>query len=165
MRTTFAALALLTVAGCGGTEDSSSSSPKAAVMAEQTAAVKGAEITLTSVEETAQIGDEGILPPAGEGETYIVAHFSVKNTGDKPLAFTGEPTLNLVDGNGQTYEQDVVTSAFVASSADPSGFASGINPGTSKKSGAVWKVAKKAYDPAAWKLVTHAKPKHEFKLN
>jgi hypothetical protein len=160
MRITLAALALLALAACGGTADAPSSSS----VQEQTAKMEGSEIVLTSVEETTQIGPDGVLPPAGDGETYIVAHYLVKNTGTKPLPFTGEPALKLKDGEGQEYEQDVGTTAFVSAQADPSGFASGINPGTSKKSGAVWKVATKNYAAATWKLVTYAKPEHEFKL-
>lgn len=159
MRNAVIAAALLAVAGCGGTE----SEPTAPTQAEQKFSAKGVDVVLTSVEQTDQI--DPVLPAAGEGETFVVAKYSLTNTSSKPLSFTERPLFELVDEKGQAYEQDVMTSSFVATQADPTGFANGTNPGTTTKMGAVWKVAKKSYDPSKWKIIVKTKPAHEFKLN
>jgi hypothetical protein len=159
MRITLAALALLALTACDG----STAEPSPNTVAAQTAATKDLELTLSSVEETREINAAGLIPPPEEGQTYIVAHYTLTNTGKKPIGFIDRPPLDLVDATGQVYDQDVATTAFFGSQADP-GYASSTNPGTSTKMAASWKVAKKDLDLATWALIARTTPEHRFKL-
>ncbi|WP_374414899.1 hypothetical protein [Novosphingobium colocasiae] len=162
MRTFIAAAALLALAGCGGSEEAAS--PSTPTMAAQTATAEGVEVTLTSVEESNNVLDPGIFPEAGPDATYIIARYSLKNTSTKPLGFIDRPELDLVDAKGQALAKDIATSAAVSSNIDASGAASDTNPGMTTELGAVWKVAKKDYDPSTWKIVVRTKPEHQFNL-
>lgn len=160
MRTTLAALALLALAGCGGTESSTSSSSTEATS--QTATADGLALTLDPVEVTDAIAG---LPDPSAGETYVVARYTVANTGKKPMEIADRPKVDLVDGDGQVYSPDLFGSTFLAASGDPSGSGSATNPGTSVKLAQVWKIAKNGFDASKWKIVARTKPEHEFKLN
>jgi hypothetical protein len=161
MRIVLATLTLLALAACDGPSSEPSSTTTA--MPPQTATTKELELTLTSVEETRDINAAGLIPPPEEGQTYIVAHYTLTNTGKKPIGFIDRPPLDLVDATGQVYDQDVATTAFFSSQADP-GYASSTNPGTSTKMAASWKVAEKDLDLATWALIARTTPEHRFKL-
>lgn len=172
MRIVIAAAALLAVAGCGDSETPSPSPsteaapiPTKVYAVGDTASAAGVEVTLTSVKSTSHVTNSDALPAAGPDETYIIAEYSLKNTGTKPIEMFDRPALELVDAAGQTYAMDTIASTVAAVLSESNGTISAINPGTSAKSALVWKVAKKSYDPATWKVVVRTDPALEFKLN
>lgn len=174
MRIIISAIAVLLLSGCGsspnskttGTEVSTAESTKvttAPVEAHgigQGVQAAGVEFTLKSIEERAKPGDSPYAQPAGEGQVFVVAKYTTKNLGTKPVDPSGLPKVELVDASGTIYSDDLVASAFVS---DESGI-DNLNPGVILKSGKAWKVGKGAFDPGTWKIVVRTDPALEFKL-
>lgn len=164
---------LLLVAGCGGTDQSASISndqPAAAstvapIALNKTGKAAGVDFTISKVEMPKQLGPAGVGATAGEGETFIVVSYTLKNTASAPLPFLERPAVRLVDGTGQTYAPDDIASGMSAISMDdPSGLASDLNPNVSAKVKAAWKVDKSAFDKATWKVVVASDPQLTFAL-
>lgn len=170
MRTTISATALLLLSACeqpkqdetapATMQEAPTPTPAKVSAIGEFVAAPGFEFTLKSVEEQSKPGNSPYAQPAGDGQTYVVAKFTFKNIGTKPVDKRSLPEVELVDPNGTAYSWDVVASAFAAdeSSMDD------INPGVSRRSGMAWKVAKGAFDPAGWKVVLRSDPPVEFKL-
>ncbi|GAA0729002.1 DUF4352 domain-containing protein [Sphingomonas japonica] len=126
---------------------------------------EGVELTVTEVETTGQIGPAGAGASAEPSETFVVASYTLKNTADRPLPLMKRPTITLVDGNGQTYAEDLMgTGMSAATMADPSGMAIDLNPNVSTKAKVAWKVDKAAFDKSAWRLVVGSDPQLTYAL-
>jgi hypothetical protein len=126
---------------------------------------EGLEFTVTKVETTSLIGPAGIGTTASDGETFVVASYTIKNTADKPLSFLERPRPTLVDGNGQSYSPDeMATGMTAATMTHPSGMASDLNPNVSAKGKMAWKVDKEAFDKGKWQLVLAGDPPLTFAL-
>ena len=172
MRTIISAIAVLLLSACG----SPNNEGQAAAAAQQVpvpapASVKvnaigevtagpGYEFTLNSVEERAKPSSSPYAVPAGDGQVYVVAKFTFKNTGSKPIDDIYFPEVELVDPRGTAYASDLVASVF----ASDDGGIDDLNPGVARRKGLAWKVASGAFDPSTWKVVLRSNPPVEFKL-
>ena len=163
----FAAASLFALGGCDSSTSPASSSDATATPVKlhkigEAAPAEGLTVTLTSVKQTSS-PVPGITP-AGPDETYLVAKYTLKNTGKSGIDLTSRPGVELHDAAGSTYALDDVSTTVVAIMGDSTGASSTMNPGTSAKTAAVWKVAKKGLDPATWKIVVRTTPALEFAL-
>ncbi|WP_257540707.1 DUF4352 domain-containing protein [Sphingobium sp. CFD-1] len=130
------------------------------------AKAEGVELTLNAVKITNQIGMAGVGPKLGEGETYVVANYHLKNTSKEPLGIFEWPKLNLMDAEGATYVADDTATAMAAAMATAdSAMSTELNPGVGTKAIMVWKIAKNGFDKATWKIVADTSPQHTFSLN
>jgi len=146
----------------GGNAQSGGESNSAATFAiGKTGTAKGVEYVLTKVEQRTQIGPAGIGPKAEPNETFVVAHYTIKNTSSSPLPALERPGVGLVDGSGQTFALDDLASGMAS---DMTGLYEDLNPGVSAKTAAAWKVDKKAFDQATWKFVVQSDPTLTFAL-
>ena len=126
---------------------------------------QGVDMTVTDVTTPKQIGMAGMGPKAEATETFVVVAYTIKNTAAKALPLTERPTFSLVDGGGHTYEPDPSGTMMAAGMMkDPSGMASDLNPNVSAKTMVAWKIDKKAFDKAAWKVVAATDPALTFAL-
>ncbi|AMK24410.1 DUF4352 domain-containing protein [Sphingobium sp. TKS] len=131
----------------------------------QTGQAEGVDLTLNSVKVTNQIGMAGVGPKLGEGETYVVANYHLKNTSKEPLSIFEWPKLNLVDAGGASYVADDTATAMAAAMATAeSSISTDLNPGVGTKWVMVWKIAKNGFDKATWKIVADTSPQHIFAL-
>lgn len=166
----FIAFTLLALTACGGSEPSGTTKAEEARSAakiyglKEAAPADGVEITLTSVKQTNQALPPEASPPAGPDETFVVLQYQIKNTGDEPIDLFSRPDLELLDGDGQSYAKDDLATTVLTTTNDPSGAANAMNPGTTVKATAVWKVAKAGFDLASWKVIARTDPQLEFKL-
>ena len=172
MRTIISATALLLLCACGSPSNEDQAAPAAQqVPAPAPAPVKiraigevtagpGYEFTLNSVEERAKPSNSPYAQPADDGQVYVVAKFTFKNTGTKPVDNGSFPRVELLDTSGTVYSSDLVASVF----ASDDGSIDDLNPGVARRNGLAWKVAKGAFDPAGWKVVLRSDPPVEFKL-
>jgi hypothetical protein len=165
------ALTALALSACGGSNQSPSSStqestePAKTFNLKETAIADGVEITVTAVKQAKQVVPAIAAPPAGPDETFVVVNYKMKNTGREPIDLFNRPALELVDGQGQAYSQDEVATTYLQVSNDATSAANDINPGITVSLTLVWKVAKKDFDPATWKVIAKTSPELEFKLN
>jgi len=170
MRTTIAVLSLLSMAACGGSDQSPSTAIEETAPAtkvhnlKEVAVADGVEITLTGMKQTKQAVPSMAAPPAGPDETFVVVNYKMKNTGGEPIDLFNRPTLELVDGHGRAYSQDEVATTYLQISNDATSAANDINPGITVSLTLVWKVAKKDFDPTTWKVIAKTSPELEFKL-
>ena len=172
MRTIISAIAVLLLSACGSPNNEDQAAPAAQqVPAPAPASVKvnaigevtagpGYEFTLNSVEERAKPSNSPYAHSAGDGQVYVVAKFTFKNTGTKPVDNSSFPKVELVDAIGTAYSSDLVASVF----ASDDGSIDDLNPGVARRNALAWKVAKGAFDPAVWKVVLRSDPPVEFKL-
>ena len=164
-----AALALLS--GCdqpsnqstGGQATTEAASKPLAVG--DTGKAEGMEITLTSAEATRKIGPAQGGIRAEPGETFVVANYTLKNVSDKPLGLFDRPTFTLIDDKGNSYVVDegvgAIAGLVTAGNSMPS---IDLNPGTSTKLSAAWKIAQKGFDPKTWKIEVSTDPKLTFSI-
>jgi hypothetical protein len=102
---------------------------------------------------------------AGEGETFVVVDYTLKNTGTAPMNLMDRPSIRLMDGGGQTYAVDDLASGLSAAlMKDPSGMGADLNPNVSAKAKTAWRVDKTAFDKASWKVVVGSDPQLTFAL-
>ena len=165
MRHLISAFAVLMLSACGSSSDTSTTAPAAPAKTYklgEAASAEGLEVTLTSVKQT-KSPVPGI-EPAGPDETYLVAKYTLRNTGTQALNLMSRPGVELRDAAGTSYALDEVATPVVGIMGDAAGASSDMNPGTSAKAAAVWKVAKKGFDLATWKIVVQTDPTLEFAL-
>jgi Domain of unknown function (DUF4352) len=129
----------------------------------ETVAMKELEFTLTSIREAKKVTASSLADSAGPGEVFVVAKFSFKNTGAKPVEPMYLPTVDLVDGKGTVYSSDIANSAFAQDEGGGTGL-DGVNPGIVYKDAAAWRLAEGSFDTATWKIIVRASPELEFKL-
>jgi hypothetical protein len=125
----------------------------------------GVQFTVTKIDNRAQLGMAGAGMKAEPTETYVVVRYTLKNTGAVPLSLSDRPSISLVDAKGQSYATDMSAAAMASDGLDElNGMANDINPNTSAKGVAVWKVEKAAFDNGTWKLVLPTNPQLTFSL-
>ena len=110
------------------------------------------ELKVKSVKQRSQIGAKGIGPATETGETFVVVRYSVKNIGKKPLSRVDLPSVELIDGAGQSYASDTEASVLEAALNNDIHSAGDINPNVSAQLTSVWKVDKASFDKAQWRL-------------
>jgi hypothetical protein len=168
MRALIAAFTLLAVTGCGGPETATTSSateaPAKVFAVGEAATADGVEVTITAIQQTNRIADAPGIPATGADEIYVVAHYTLKNTGTEPMNILARPNVELQDASGQTFARDEFASSLAAAMKDMASNDIDINPGTTGKYAAVWKIAKKGFDLKTWKIVVQSDPALEFKL-
>lgn len=165
--------ALLALAGCGDPSSTPANDQTAATPApesaplpiKETGKAKGVDFTVTKVATSSQIGPAGIGVTAGEGETFVVVDYTLKNTSEAPLPLMERPGIKLVDAKGQAYAMDDMAGGMSAAMMDdPTGMGADLNPNTSAKSKAAWRVEKAAFDKDTWRVVVGSDPQLTFAL-
>lgn len=127
---------------------------------------KGVDFTITKVTTTSQIGPAGSGPKAEPTETFVVVHYTIKNTSGAALSAMDRPAISLVDAKGQRYVTDDMAGIMVGVLMDDaSGMSADLNPGVSAKTGTAWKVAKDGFDKATWRIVVETDPALTFALD
>ena len=116
--------------------------------------------TLKSIETKKAVRDPDWSPPAGPGETFVVARYEIKNRGEEPLDPFELPQIALIDDNGVEYSWDAEAST---SDGDSSGW-DAINPGVVYKGTRSFKVVEERYDPEAWQIVIKTDPAIAYRL-
>lgn len=154
----FAAL----LSACGGPDTSNTSANEAVAVEEnkplplvslgKAGSESGFEVTVKSVQQRSQIGMEGIGPATEPGETFVVVQYTVKNLGAKPVDSADLPSAELIDANEQAYAEDTQASALQAALSDGMSGTGDLNPNVTARQTAVWKLEKKSFDPATWRL-------------
>jgi hypothetical protein len=163
--------ALTLLAGCGEPSSQSTGGQATTETASKPLAVgqtgKGdeVEITLTSAEATRKIGPAQGGIRAEPGETFVVANYTLKNVSDKPLGLLDRPTFTLIDDKGNSYAVDEMVGAMAGLVAAGDSMPSiDLNPGTSTKVSAAWKIAQQGFDPKTWKIEVATDPKLTFSI-
>lgn len=151
--------------GTGNETTTTSTAASAPVALGKVGKANGIELTVTKIEQRSQIGASVAALKAAPSEIYVVARYTIKNVGSEPLAFTARPELSLVDAKGQDYSVDLPAAAMAGNSLEEltDGVAD-LNPNTSAKGVAVWKVEKAAFDKGTWKLGLSSDPQITFAL-
>lgn len=116
--------------------------------------------TLKSVETKKAVRDPDWSPPAGPGETFVVARYEIKNLGNEPLDTFELPEVTLVDGSGVEYDSDLEASS---SDGDSNGW-DDVNPGIVFKGTRSFKVVEERYDPGVWQIVIKTDPAIAYRL-
>ena len=124
----------------------------------------GVTVTVDHVEQSAQAGPGGVAGKAGQGETFVIAYYSLKNTGSEPLSVMSLPSFSLIDRTGTSYARDEIASTTLSAVTDASGLSGDINPNVTVRSVAAWKVDRKAFDRATWRVVASTEPQLAFAL-
>lgn len=107
-------------------------------------------IKIASVSEQSRSGIYGMGPKAGSGNTFVVVRYTMKNTSKEPVSRGDQPTVQLIDADGQSYEPDREAEALESiKNEDEIG---PLNPGVTTKQTAVWKVAKVSFSRKTWRL-------------
>lgn len=168
------AVIILALAGCGEPSTSTTNDQTAAAAPaadakrtpiKETGRSEGIDFTVTEMKTAAQVGPGSAGMSAGQGETFVVVSYTLKNTGTEPLSFMERPRISLSDDKGQTYAIDDLASAMSAVSMnDPTGMSADLNPNVSAKAKVAWKVDKAAFDPATWTVVVASDPPLTFAL-
>ncbi|WP_256242843.1 DUF4352 domain-containing protein [Bacillus sp. V3B] len=111
------------------------------------------EITVVGVEERTEVGGEFFSSQPAEGGKYVVVQWKYKNISDKPIGTFSQPTLKLVDGDGNKYDSDLDASSSYATEIDlNSKVLSDLNPGISVTDAEVFEVSSELFDAASWKV-------------
>lgn len=115
------------------------------------------EITITSIEEKAKVGNQYISKSPSDGGTYIAVQWQCKNVSDKPIGSFSLPTIHLVDSNGTKYDADIDASGTFATEVKlDSKVLSDLNPGITVKNAGVFEISKETYQKGGWKLLINA---------
>ena len=123
------------------------------------------EISITSAEAKSLI-----LSPLGtktpsEGATYIAIQSKYKNISKKPLSSFENPTIYLIDPDGNNYDQDLNATLLYASQLDVNKKVfSDLNPDISVNDGVVFEVSKKLFDFKTWKIRVKADDNFDVKF-
>ena len=125
-----------------------------------TAARDTVGFTLMSVETKKAVRDPDWSPPAGPGETFVVARYEIENLGQKPISPFELPQVALIDGSGVEYGSDLEAST---SSGDSNGWDE-INPGVVFKGTRSFKVVEERYDPSTWQIMVKTDPAIAYRL-
>ncbi len=124
------------------------------------------EITVTAVEERAEVGSEFFSAKAAEGGKYIAIQWKYKNISDKPIGAFSQPSLKLVDSSGNKYDSDLdATSSYATEKELDSKILSDLNPGISVTDAEVFEVSTELYDPAGWKILIDSDKDAKVDLN
>ncbi len=111
------------------------------------------EITITSIEEKAEVGGEYINSKPSEGGTYVVVNWQYKNISDKPIGSFSMATVNLLDKNSTKYDSDIgATSSYATETKLDTKILSDLNPGITVKDAEVFEVSKELYKAGGWRL-------------
>lgn len=126
---------------------------------------KKAEVVVTKVEETDEVGDQYINKKASDGGTLVAVQLTVKNVSDKPIGMFSTPTFRLVDEKGTKYDADIdATSTYaVQTDIDNSKLASDLNPNIKVTDVQVFEISKEAYAKGKWFVEISAKEKVQIK--
>ena len=115
------------------------------------------EITINSIEQKSQVGDEYIQKTPSEGGVYVAVQWQYKNISDKPIGSFSVPRINLLDKNKTKYSTDIDASGTFATEVNPDEkIVSDLNPGITVKSADVFEVSKDSFNQSGWKLLINA---------
>ncbi|MGO0257954.1 DUF4352 domain-containing protein [Priestia aryabhattai] len=157
-----ALIVVIAIATSGGDDSSSDSKSNSSKTEEQKAYKVGdtftvddkAEVSVTKVEEKAQVGNQYANKKASEGGTLVAVQWTVKNVSDKPLNAFSVPSINLVDEKGTKYDADIdATSNYaIETDIDNSKIASDLNPNIKVTDVQVFEISKDSYAKGKWYL-------------
>lgn len=117
------------------------------------------EIKVIQSGTTSVVGNEFLNEKAGQGATFVVVVWTLKNISERGISGTSLPTdVYLYDASGQRYSRDFgATMAFTAANDQiDSKLVSDLNPGVSTTEADVFEVGSANYDPNTWKVVIEA---------
>lgn len=152
------AIALMLSLGLSACDDASGPP-----MVATTKNVRDVAVTLKEVSTDTSIDITGSIPDAGEGATYVIAKYSLKNNGKASVTMDQWPQVKLVDPNGAKLEPDVLASTYLSAS-DNIGWAEPLNPNLSTDITQAWKVDARSFDRSKWKIEFENKPPVTFAL-
>lgn len=124
------------------------------------------EITITSIEEKAEVGGEFINSKPSEGGTYVVVNWQYKNISDKPIGSFSMPSINVLDKNKTKYDSDIgATSSYATEKKLDTKILSDLNPGITVKDAKVFEIAKEQYKTGGWRLLIKADKEAFININ
>ncbi len=104
------------------------------------------EITVTNVEERANVGTTVFNESAGEGNTFVCVRIKIKNISSEPIGTFSQPTFNLIDSKNVTYSSDISASSYYATEVNTTANAlSDLNPGVTVTDAYVFELGKSLY--------------------
>lgn len=111
------------------------------------------EVTITSVDEKAQVGGQYLNEKASEGATLLAVNWKYKNVSDKPVGSFSQPSIKLIDANGTEYDWDLGKSSTYATEQKlDSKVLSDLNPGITVNDAKVFEISKESFAKGGWKL-------------
>ena len=116
------------------------------------------EFTLLGSEIKDSVGSGFIIQQARPGEMFLAIRYTYKNASNQPISTWSAPRIRLVDGNGQTYSQDIGASSSYAVEVDiDSNAFSDINPGVTQTDADVFVLSSDHFLSNTWMIeVTQA---------
>lgn len=112
------------------------------------------EIDVKGAQTGKVVGNEFFNEKAGDGATFVVVTWTLKNISERGIVGARLPTdAYLYDGNNRQYSIDVAaTIAFLTAAEIDSKVISDLNPGVSITDAAVFEVSAKDFNPSTWKV-------------
>jgi len=124
------------------------------------------ELTVVAVEEREVVGGEFFETQAAEGGKYIAVQWKYKNISDEPIGTFSQPTLKLIDANGNKYDADIDASSSYATEIElDSKILSDLNPGIAVTDAEVFEVSTELFDAASWKILIDSDKDVQVDLN
>ena len=119
-----------------------------------TVQTSGVAVQIKSVDTRQSVGGEYTRETASEGGVLVIVRYSLKNTGEKPLASYDRPQIKLIDGGGVVYDADLgKSSAYATEDRGDTKIWSDLNPGITTYGAEVFEVGQDRYDPKTWRVM------------
>ncbi len=125
------------------------------------------QISITSAEAMSSIRSPLDTKIPAEGAIYIAIQSKYENISKKPLSSFENPTIHLIDPNGNKYDPDISATIIYASALNTNTNTktfSDLNPGISVNDGDVFEVSKKLFDMKTWKIRVEADDNFDVKF-